>query len=322
VFRRDVIPKPKWLMYMGQAVPSLSLGITKNNISATPPRHAGFVDSVIVVDDGSTDATVERVRAFSAQEKRVSLLLNEGNQGKGTAVVRGCREAISRGAAIVALMDGDHQMPAQHLGELLDPLVQDGYDASKGNRFIGLAGGLSAMPKYRLVGNILLTMLTKLASGYWSLFDSQNGYWAFRHTYSPRPGQIGPALRFREQPSDKPERHPRANQGCWDPARYADEESKIRLWRDMPRILATLRWLRRRIFYRYVIYNFHPVALFLFAGLFLLVVGTGFGIKAVADSLGEPAATTGTVMLAVLPLLVGAQLLLAALVLDILSEPK
>ncbi len=313
-------------MYKGQAVAVVVPAYNEEqHIVATLQDMPAFVDSVIVVDDGSTDATVERVSAFSAQEKRVSLLFNEGNQGKGTAVVRGCREAISRGAAIVALMDGDHQMPAQHLGELLDPLVQDGYDASKGNRFIGLAGGLAAMPKYRLVGNILLTMLTKLASGYWSLFDSQNGYWAFRAQTLIRLDLARLARRYDLENSLLINLNVIGARikDVGIPARYADEKSKIRIWRDMPRIMATLFvgfW--RRIFYRYVIYNFHPVALFLFAGLFLSVVGTGFGIKAVADSLGEPAATTGTVMLAVLPLLVGAQLLLAALVLDILSEPK
>jgi len=313
-------------MYKGQAVAVVVPAYNEEqHIVATLQDMPAFVDSVIVVDDGSTDATVERVSAFSAQEKRVSLLLNEGNQGKGTAVVRGCREAISTGAAIVALMDGDHQMPAQHLGELLDPLVQDGYDASKGNRFIGLGEGLAAMPKYRLLGNVVLTMLTKLASGYWSLFDSQNGYWAFRAQTLTRLNLARLARRYDLENSLLINLNVIGARikDVGIPARYADEKSKIRIWRDMPRIMATLCvgfW--RRIFYRYVIHDFHPVALFLFAGLFLSVVGTGFGIKAVADSLGEPAATTGTVMLSVLPLLIGVQLLLAALVLDILSEPK
>jgi hypothetical protein len=168
-------------------------------------------------------------------------------------------------------------------------------------------------------------MLTKLASGYWSLFDSQNGFWAFRAETLERLELARLARRYDLENSLLINLNiiGARIKDVGIPARYADEQSKIRIWRDMPRIIATLFvgfW--RRIFHRYVVYNFHPVALFLFAGLFLLVVGTGFGVKAMADSVGEPAATTGTVMLAVLPLLVGAQLLLAALVLDILSEPK
>jgi hypothetical protein len=181
------------------------------------------------------------------------------------------------------------------------------------------------MPRYRVVGNVLLTMLTKLASGYWSLFDSQNGYWAFRAQTLTQLDLTKLARRYDLENSLLINLNiiGARIKDVGIPARYGDEKSKIRLWRDMPRIVATLFvgfW--RRIFYRYVIYNFHAVALFLFAGLFLSIIGIGFGIKAVSDSLGEPSATTGTVMLAVLPLLVGAQLLLAALVLDILSEPK
>jgi hypothetical protein len=107
------------------------------------------------------------------------------------------------------------------------------------------------------------------------------------------------------------------------PARYGDEKSKIRIWKVTPRIMLTLLGgMVQRVFYRYVLFNFHPVALFLFAGLPLLLWGLAFGAFVTISSLGEPAATTGTVMLAVLPFLMGFQLLLAAVVLDILSEPK
>jgi len=107
------------------------------------------------------------------------------------------------------------------------------------------------------------------------------------------------------------------------PAKYGNEVSGIRLWRVTPRIMATLfTGFWQRILLRYVLYNFHPVALFLFSGLALTLWGFGFGIWVAIRSLGPEAETTGTVMLAVLPFLMGFQLLLAAFVLDILSEPK
>ncbi len=107
------------------------------------------------------------------------------------------------------------------------------------------------------------------------------------------------------------------------PAVYGAEKSGIRVWWDVPRILLTLTvgfW--QRIYLKYVIHNFHPIALFLFSGLPLVIWGVGFGIWGAVNSIGPDAASTGTVMLAVLPFLTGFQLLLAALVLDMIAEPK
>ena len=223
------------------------------------------------------------------------------------------------------MMDGDNQMPSDHLPSLLDPLVEGGYDAAKGNRFLAASGTLDQMPKYRLLGNILLTLATKIASGYWSIFDSQNGFWAVTAASLAKLDDFHIARRYDLENSllihlnilgarvaDVP-----------IPARYGNEISGIRLWRVTPRILLTLfTGFWRRVLFRYVLYNFHPIALLLFSGLALTIWGVGFGIWVTIGSLGPEAATTGTVMLAVLPFLMGFQLLLAAFVLDILSEPK
>ena len=297
----------------------------ERHIERTIAEMPDFVDSIIVVDDASTDATVAKVEKLAAADPRLTLITNERNKGKGSCVVQGCQQSIESGSAISVLMDGDNQMPAEHLDALLDAVIDGDLDAAKGNRFIASPQALSSMPKYRLIGNVLLTMMTKLASGYWSIFDSQNGYWAMRTATLGRLDLQRLARRYDLENSLLINLNiiGARVRDVAIPARYADEKSKIRIWRVTPRIMATLLGgLLQRIFYRYVLYSFHPVALFLFAGIPLILWGTGFGVYVVITALGEPVATTGTVMLAVLPFLMGYQLLLAAFVLDILSEPK
>ena len=292
------------------------------------PTLAGmpeYVDSIIVTDDASTDDTAARVEAMAQRDARIMLIRHARNEGKGGAIIDGYRGAMDQGRDIVVSMDGDHQMPPEYLPSLLDYLIEQGYDAAKGNRFLASPGTLSAMPKHRLLGNILLTLLTKIASGYWSIFDSQNGFWAVSSASLAKLDLRRLARRYDLENSllinlnivgarlaDVP-----------IPAKYGNEVSGIRLWRVTPRIMATLfTGFWQRILLRYVLYNFHPVALFLFSGLALTLWGFGFGIWVAIRSLGPEAETTGTVMLAVLPFLMGFQLLLAAFVLDILSEPK
>lgn len=294
-------------------------------IERTIAEMPGYVDAIIVVDDASTDGTAGRVEKLITRDPRLTLIRNERNQGKGSCVVQGLGQCLKSGFSITALMDGDNQMPAEHLASLLDAIIDGGLDAAKGNRFIASPQALSTMPRYRLVGNILLTLMTKLASGYWSIFDSQNGFWAIRTATLGRLELQRLARRYDLENSLLINLNiiGARVRDVAIPARYGDEKSKIRIWRVTPRIMITLLGgLLQRLLYRYVLYNFHPVALFLLAGIPLVLWGMGFGVYVVITALGEPVATTGTVMLAVLPFLVGYQLLLAAFVLDILSEPK
>ena len=313
-------------MYKGNSVAVVVPAYNEEElIGPTLADIPDYIDSIIVTDDASTDDTAARVEAMAQRDARIVLIRHERNQGKGSAVVDGYRKAIHQGHDIVVTMDGDNQMPSDHLSSLLDPLVEGGYDAAKGNRFLAASGTLDEMPKYRLLGNILLTLATKIASGYWSIFDSQNGFWAVTAASLAKLDDFHIARRYDLENSllihlnilgarvaDVP-----------IPARYGNEISGIRLWRVTPRILLTLfTGFWRRVLLRYVLYNFHPIALLLFSGLALTIWGVGFGIWVTIGSLGPEAATSGTVMLAVLPFLMGFQLLLAALVLDILSEPK
>jgi glycosyltransferase involved in cell wall biosynthesis len=293
-------------------------------IAATLGGIPEFVDSIVVIDDASMDGTAACVSEAAAADPRVALIRHAENQGVGGAVVDGYRRAIEDGMDIAVVMAGDNQMPPEHLARLLDHLIDSGYDAVKGNRFLASPTGMN-MPRHRVLGNIVLTLLTKLASGYWSIFDAQNGYWAVTTDSLKRLDLSRIARRYDLENSML------ISMNIIDarvadvaiPAVYGREQSTIRLWRDVPRILATLfTGFCRRVFLKYVLYNFHPIALFLFAGLALVLWGLGIGAWAAAYSIGPESASVGTVMLAVLPFLVGFQLLLAALVLDIINEPR
>ncbi|HYD48391.1 MAG TPA: glycosyltransferase family 2 protein, partial [Terriglobales bacterium] len=142
-------------------------------IRGIPP----LVDHIFVVDDCSPDNTAAAAGAVG--DPRVDVTRHQRNQGVGGATLTGFRKALERGADLVVKIDGDGQMDPSRLPALLDPLVQDGYEYTKGNRFLH-SDELRQMPVPRLLGNFALTFLTKLASGYWHIFDPQNGYVAIR----------------------------------------------------------------------------------------------------------------------------------------------
>ena len=293
-------------------------------ITKTLETLPDFVDHVIVIDDGSKDATAQKVLEASRCDSRIELLQNETNQGVGATVVRGHQHMLSRQVDCVAVMGGDAQSDPSFLHCLLDKLIDQGYDMAKGNRLLH-RDSARTMPKYRLFGNMVLTLLTKAASGYWSILDSQNGYVAF-NADTLRRLDLSRIARGYDLENSMLIEFNILNARVADvpmPAVYGDEVSGIRAWRVVPRMLLTLlAGFCQRIYLKYVLYSFHPMALFLFSGLAFTFWGVGFGIWVTINSLGPESATTGTVMLSVLPFLMGFQLLLAAIVLDILNEPK
>jgi glycosyltransferase involved in cell wall biosynthesis len=281
-----------------------------------------FVDGIVAVDDGSTDGTSELLDRLS--DGRLRVLHHERNRGVGAAMVTGLQCAAEEGADILVKIDGDGQMDVRYLPELLEALV-DGYDYAKGNRLLDQRA-LAAMPRARLFGNFALTFLTKLASGYWHILDSQNGFVAIRRPVweALDSGRIANGYFFE---NDMLVHLNILNARVKDipmPARYQGERSNLRVGRIVP----SFTWLlvRRtvhRFFWKYVLRDFSPIALFVFAGLPLFLWGIIFGAWAWWDHARQNIVTpTGTVMISVLPLLLGFQLLLQALVLDIQESPR
>ena len=154
-----------------------------DKIAGTIRSVPGFVDQVIVVDDGSSDATAAVARRASRRAsgrgggRKVEVIVHPENRGVGAAIASGYARALALGADATVVMAGDGQMDPADLPRLLAPVVDGAADYAKGNRF-AWAGGWRQIPPVRLAGNVVLSWLTRLASGYWRLFDSQCGYTA------------------------------------------------------------------------------------------------------------------------------------------------
>lgn len=282
-----------------------------------------YVDHIIAVDDCSEDGT--RAAIDQCDDERISALATTSNEGVGGATMVGYRKALELNCDAVVKVDGDGQMATEHLHLLLDALVEQGYDYAKGNRFMAGAS-VSGMPRHRLFGNIILTFINKLASGYWHIFDPQNGYTAIS----------GKALRrldfklihrryfFENDMLIALNFHNARVRDVPIPARYADERSHLnplKIGVTFPLLFIPRFW--RRIYHKYVLHDFSPIALFLFLGLILFAWGVVFGAYHWVLSIKTGhAAPTGTIMLSVLPLILGFQLILQAIVLDIQETPK
>jgi len=281
-----------------------------------------FVDAITVVDDASRDGTADAARG--AGDPRVQVLRHDVNRGVGAAMVTGFADALASGDGIVVKMDGDGQMDPAMLPRLLDPIVEGRCGYAKGNRFL-FARELAAMPRHRLVGNFSLTFLTKLASGYWHVFDPQNGYVAIASS----------ALRLLELHRLSRrwffENDMLINLNVFNvpvadvaiPARYGDERSSMSIGRVLVSFPFHLfRGYCSRFYRKYVLRDFSPVALFMLAGIPLLLFGMCFGGYTWVQSWRlNRFASTGTVMLSVLPFIVGFQLVLQALVLEMRESP-
>jgi glycosyltransferase involved in cell wall biosynthesis len=309
----------------------------KNNLIAVvlpahnEARHIGqtindvpeFVDNVIVVDDCSSDDTLKVASACG--DSRVICLQTPENQGVGGAMTLGYRRGIELNVDIIVKMDGDGQMPPEHLPLLLDAITDQSFDYAKGNRFL-VSKSLGAMPKHRLFGSIVLTFMNKLASGYWQVFDPQNGYTAVRTSALKMLDleSIHKRYFFENDMLCQLNYHAFRVKDVGIPARYGEEESGLNPFKislTFPFLL--LRRFLRRIYHRYILIDFSPIALFLLAGSILFLWGMLFGIYVWSHSFftGRPA-LTGTIMLALVPLILGFQLLLQAIVLDIHETPR
>lgn len=281
-----------------------------------------FVDHIVIVDDCSPDRTSEVVNEIASP--RVTLIRHEVNQGVGGAIITGHRAAMDLGADVNVVMAGDAQMDPAHLPALLEPVTEGGYGFAKANRFFA-PESFEGMPRHRVFGNIVLSFMTKLASGYWHLFDPQNGYTAVRTSVLRNIPLDHVAKRYSFE-NDLLIHLNIQQVSAVDvpvPAVYGDEVSSIRLSKVVPELLDLLfRGFWRRVWYRYVLWSFSPIALLLFTGLLLFGIGVIVSIWIATLAFGSVVATAATVMLAALPLMIGTQMLISSLQLDIQASPS
>jgi glycosyltransferase involved in cell wall biosynthesis len=290
-------------------------------IVATLEGIPAFVDRVFVVDDASTDATAERARGLG--DPRVEVVTRTENGGVGAAIVSGYKRAIDERVDVTAVMAGDNQMDPAELEGLAGLVARGEVDYAKANRlFTGRAWDL--IPHNRYLGNAALSLLTKIASGYWHVADSQAGYTAIAlptleeldldRVYA-RYGFPNDMLvhlnvwnaRVRDVPSR--------------PIYGVGERSGIRIGHVVPRIT----WLLVKGFFwrlreKYVIRDFHPLVFFYLLGFLMTLAGLALGLLETILRIAGHGIPTATIVLVALLLISGTQFTLFAMWFDMESN--
>jgi glycosyltransferase involved in cell wall biosynthesis len=282
------------------------------------------VDLVIVVDDACPERSGQHVLA-NCPDPRLHVVHHEQNMGVGGAVLTGYQKAIDLGANVIVKVDGDGQMDASLIPRFVAPIRSGTADYVKGNRFYDLTH-IGRMPTIRLVGNAILSFMTKLSSGYWDIFDPTNGFTAIDARVAARLPHDRIAKRyffetdmlfrlgtFRAVVVDVP-----------IDAVYGDEVSNLSVRKVLGEFLFKhVRNFCKRIFYNYFLRDMSSASIELVVGLALLLFGVVFGgyhwWYGSTTGVTTPA---GTIMLAAMPILVGLQLLLAFLSYDIAATPR
>src|SRR5579884_8416 len=276
-----------------------------------------FVDRIYVVDDGSRDRTVERARA--AGDGRVEVIAHERNRGVGAAIVTGYKHAFADGFDVVCVMAADNQMDPADLATLVTPVARDELDYAKANRLVS-GEAWTLIPRARYLGNAVLSMLTKIASGYWHIADSQSGYTAISrrmlgmldldrvYTGYGFPNDFLVHLNvWNARVRDFPSR----------PVYGVGERSGIRYHKVVPRI----SWLLLKGFFwrlreKYVIRDFHPLVFFYAFGFLATLAGLVLGCVELGYRVAGYEVSVGTGVLIALLLISGSQFTLFAMWFD------
>ncbi|MEW6372020.1 MAG: glycosyltransferase family 2 protein [Pseudomonadota bacterium] len=282
------------------------------------------VSRIYVVDDKCPDGSGALVRG-NCTDPRVRVIEHAENQGVGGAVMSGYRAAIEEGMEVIVKVDGDGQMDPRLIPQFVAPILRGEADYAKGNRFFDLEQ-IGAMPPMRLFGNAVLSLMTKLSSGYWDLFDPTNGYTAI-HVDAARHLPFNKISRRYFFETDMLFRLNTLQAVVVDvpmDAHYGDEVSNLKISKIVTEfMLKHVRNFGKRIFYNYYLRNMSLASIELPLGLLMFTVGSVFGAVHWAESARAGVETpAGTVMLAAVPILMGMQLILAFLANDIASVPK
>ena len=283
-----------------------------------------IVALIYVVDDACPEQSGKFVQQ-AACDPRLKVLFHEQNKGVGGAVLTGYQAALTDGADIIVKIDGDGQMDASLIKYFIQPIIAGLADYTKGNRFYDLAG-LKSMPNIRIFGNAALSLLNKLSSGYWSIFDPTNGYTAVHANVCRRLPFSKISNRYFFE-TDMLFRLNTLRAMVMDipmDAKYESEVSNLRvsgiagefLWKHMRNFV-------KRIGYNYFLRDMSLASLELLLGLLLTVFGVGFGMHGwLLSAQTNVPATAGNVMIAAMPILLGMQLILSFVGHDIASVPR
>ena len=282
------------------------------------------VTTIYAVDDCCPDGSGNWILQ-NCKDPRVRVLFHTKNQGVGGAVSTAYGQAIKDGMDIVVKIDGDGQMNPKLLPLFVTPIIQGRADYTKGNRFFRLES-VQTMPKIRIFGNAALSFITKISCGYWNIMDPSNGYTAI-HTSVLRELPISKLEKRYFFETDMLFRLNTIRAVVKDipmDAVYADEESNLKINKILPEFLKkhAIR-IGKRYFYNYFLRDFNAGTIYSIFGVLFLSFGIIFGgIHWISSLLDNLPASSGTVMLAALPVIIGIQFLIAFLHHDISSTPQ
>jgi glycosyltransferase involved in cell wall biosynthesis len=276
-----------------------------------------FVDRILVVDDASRDGTIDAVEAVG--DPRVRVIRHEHNAGVGSAIATGYRHALEEDTDVTCVMAADNQMDPSELHGLVEPVARGEVDYAKANRLVS-GEAWKVIPRTRYLGNAVLSLLTKIASGYWHVADSQAGYTALSLSALRRLdlGALYPRYGF---PNDLLVHLNVQNASVRDvpsrPIYDVGQQSGIKLRSVVPRI----SWLLYKGFWwrmgqKYVIRDFHPLVFFYVFGLLMLAVGLLLGLVELVLRIAGNAITPATIVLVAVLVIAGLQMTLFAMWFD------
>lgn len=288
-------------------------------IGSTLEKIPKTIDRVYVIDDSSFDRTPYIIKEYSKKDKRIKLIQHEFNRGVGNAIISGYKKSVEDGYDVAVVIGGDNQMDLTDLPNFLEPFVKNEADYVKGNRFIGKGSAFKVMPKKRFLGNSILSFLTKFSSGYWNVFDTQDGYTAISKKaietidWNKAWGGYG-------YPSDWLVLFNTYNLRIKDVPRRAIylpgvRQSQIKIGKYVFRMLPLFF---RRFFWRlktkYLYQQFHPLVLFYLLGFILLPLGVLLGLWILINIKGTVSGNQA--ILCALFIITGLQSLLFAMLFD------
>lgn len=294
----------------------------KGQIVSVVESVPAYVRSIFVVDDCCPDGTGRFVRD-QVKDPRVNILFNDVNLGVGGATLKGFAAARKGGAEILVKIDGDGQMDPSLVAQFSKPIQEGLADYTKGNRFVNFET-LGGMPKTRLFGNLMLSFLTKFSTGCWSVFDPTNGYVAMHGSLVHRLDISKVSQRYFFE-TDMLFRLNLMRAVIVDIPMYSvygDEESHLKISKILPEfIFKHVRNFCKRIVYQYFLKDFNFGTLQFVLGSILLTFGSLWSSwHWYLSYISGEGASVGTVMVGLLPILMGFQLLLGFFSYDVSNQ--
>lgn len=295
----------------------------KKHIASVLSKIPSFVSHILVIDDKCPEETGAYVSKI-VNDTRVKVFFNNINGGVGSAMKRGFAEALKLNSDVVVKMDGDDQMDPKFLEPLIAPILAGNYDYTKGNRFYN-PRTIRRMPPIRIWGNAALSFFNKLSTGYYSIFDPNNGYVAISGNCLKEIEIDRLSNRFFFE-SDLLFRLSLQRARVKDvsmPPIYNSEESNLNELNAIPTfLLGHLKNFTKRITYNYFLRDFSVGSIYLIGSSSLLTFGVLWSSVQWYIHLNLKIPTpTGTIMLGTLSLLIGAQMAIAFLAYDVTQEP-